>query len=264
MAKRCPSCKTDVPDDVRVCPNCPYSFPEEPDNPGAPPASVGTFWTPVPLILMALAAGGLISIWLVVVNAGRGRKEHDAGIVATMRGDNSAQTLSGAAAIKPAPAVKPEASPLLRAAVDGEEEEEAATVVIAHEEGSKPAPPVKEWKMRGYVYDLITLGPVARGKLVFTDVLTNAHFETATDQTGRYRVILPPLPGRGYLVNITQTGYAPTYLNPGTENVSGMPETQRRELCKDLATAILQPAELVPHGADPLVTNFYIAPHGMR
>ena len=124
--------------------------------------------------------------------------------------------------------------------------------------------PVKEWKLRGFVYDLVTLQPVPHCKIILSDLETNSHLETATDAGGRYRAILPPLRDRGYLVAISASGYAPAYLNPGAEGVPKKPVGERQNLCKELGTAVVQPASLQPHAADPLVTDFYIAPGSCR
>jgi hypothetical protein len=153
-------------------------------------------------------------------------------------------------------AVKP-----VKAPVKEEDEVPAITVV---KEANQPPPkktkPVKEWKLRGFVYDLVTRQPVPRCKITLSDVESNGNFETATDASGRYRAILPPLPERGYLIDISASGYVTAYLDPGTEGVRSKPLAQRQELCKELGTAVLQPASLQPHGADPLLTDFYIAP----
>jgi YD repeat-containing protein len=93
---------------------------------------------------------------------------------------------------------------------------------------------------------------------------TQDHLITVTDPGGRYRAILPPLSDRGYLVKVSMSGYAPTYLDPGTEGVREKPEEERRILCRDLGTAVLQPASLQPHDGDPLVTDFYLAPLSCR
>jgi len=309
MAKRCPKCRTEVPADAHVCPNCPWIFPDD-DETGRPSASVPTHWSPLPFVACALLGGGICALWYFFVTqadqnrnagasdgsrAGHGQFAPSRGTAAkeppSLEGGRS--PLPEGAAAKEPPSLEGGSSPLPEGAtgqglpspvVDVPEKrpfssprrgrrpdrqyrsrgrsgprEEGAPVYISAE-----AARVKEWKLRGYVYDLLTLKPVPRCRLVLSDLKTSARFETATDAGGRYRAILSPLPGRGYMVNIPQPGYASSYLDPGAEGVRDKPESERQELCRDLAATVLQPASLQPHGSDPLVTDFYIAPRACR
>lgn len=124
----------------------------------------------------------------------------------------------------------------------------------------KPAAAVTEWRLRGRVFDLATLAPIDGVKLTFSDPETDKRFETMSDAAGRYRTIVPPLARRGYNARVSRAGYAPTYLDPGVQDVPALPETARRALCAKLASAVEPPASLRPRGAAPLVTDFYLAP----
>ncbi|MEQ1919964.1 MAG: carboxypeptidase-like regulatory domain-containing protein [Elusimicrobiota bacterium] len=119
---------------------------------------------------------------------------------------------------------------------------------------------VREWKMRGTIYDLITLSPVPSAQLTFTDNDTNARALIQADSRGRYRAILPSLAGRGYVVTLAKPGYAKSYLDPGTEGVASMPLERRKEIVKELSSLISEPSTIEPNSGAPLVTNFYIAP----
>jgi hypothetical protein len=260
MAKRCPSCRTEVEDDARVCPNCPWTFPdEELDNP--PPSAVATGWSPLPLVITGVVAVLIGLGWFFVAKIYKEETSPEpaarppvAEAPAPPAPEPAAPALAAPVSSKsgktPAPAPAP--------AVKEDQEEEAVTVVKAPP--PKREKPVKEWKLRGFVYDLVTLQPVPHCKITLSDVDTNAHFETATDATGRYRAILPPLADRGYLIDIAASGYVTAYLDPGTEGVRSKPAGERQGLCKELGTAVLQPASLQPRGAEPLVTDFFIAP----
>ena len=120
---------------------------------------------------------------------------------------------------------------------------------------------VTEWRMRGSIYDLITLKPVPGVMMTFTDYSTNSRAQILTDANGRYRTILPPLNGHGYLVTLSKSGYAKTYLDPWTESVSRMPLKRRQELVREMTSRIAEPASLQPASATPLVTNFHLAPN---
>jgi hypothetical protein len=139
------------------------------------------------------------------------------------------------------------------------EEEGPGIVSIMQEKGPRPKV-VSEWKMRGTIYDLITLKPVPGVHMIFTDNATNSKAQIKTDEQGRYRTILPALPGRGYLVTLSKTGYLKSYLDPGTEGVSDMPLERRKEIVSELASLIAEPAALQPNSGDPLLTDFHMAP----
>lgn len=132
-------------------------------------------------------------------------------------------------------------------------------VSIMPEKGPRPKA-VVEWKMRGVVYDLLTLAPVPGVHMIFTDNVTNSRAQIMTDPRGRYRAILPALPGRGYLVSLSKTGYLKSYLDPGTEGVADMPIERRAEIVKELSSLIAEPASLQPNSDTPLVTDFHLAP----
>ena len=262
MAKRCPSCRNEVADDARVCPNCPWSFPdEEADN--LPSSALAQGWSPLPLAITVLVAAVIGFGWYFV-----GKVYNEETSSASMAHPPVAVTAAPAApeqmppksaapvSFKPGQEVAP--------APDVKEEDEVVFMSVVRESPPKRAKPVKEWKLRGYVYDLITLQPVPHCKITLSDLDTNAHFETATDSGGRYRAILPSLPNRGYLFDIAASGYVTAYLNPGAEGVREKPAGERQELCKELGTAVLQPSRIQPHGGDPLVTNFFIAPISCR
>ncbi len=62
MTKRCPSCKTEVPRDARVCPNCPESFADESDD----MPTVGTTWSIVPIVFFIAVFALVAAIWFIV------------------------------------------------------------------------------------------------------------------------------------------------------------------------------------------------------
>lgn len=121
--------------------------------------------------------------------------------------------------------------------------------------------PPAEWRLRGRVYDLITLQPLEGCSLIFIDASENRRIETRTAADGRYRVVVPPLLDRGYMVSIFKRGYAPSYLNPGAEGVGGMSPSARANLAGDLAATLApDPHSVQAHDERPLVTDFYLAP----
>lgn len=138
----------------------------------------------------------------------------------------------------------------------GEVEVEEVTAVGA----GVPEEEVREWRLRGVVYDLATLVPVARCAMVFSDEGSTARLQSSTDSDGRYRVVAPALKNRGYAVALQCKGYALSYLNPGTEGVNRMSAEDRRSLAEDLAKALDPPYAIQAYGGKPLVTDFFVAP----
>ncbi len=140
-----------------------------------------------------------------------------------------------------------------------EEDEEPGAVSIMPEEAS-PAKIVREWKMRGVIYDLVTLKPVPGVDMILTDNETNARVQIRTDSLGRYRAILPSLAGRGYLVTLSKPDYEKSYLDSGVKAVGRMSLARRKKLARELSSLIAEPAALEPRSEAPLVTDFHLAP----
>ncbi len=235
----CPGCGNKLHPDQESCLHCPMSFrdalPEKTILQGDNFRNFG-----IPIIIF----GGLAAVlWIYsqtmwkVVTAG----------VEDIPADAPAVAMPGGA------------SGFAEASVEADEESGQGTISIMADRGAKTIV-VTEWKLRGTVYDLLTLMPVAGARLVLIDNETNLRAVVQTDGQGRYRTILPPLPGRGYAVTISKAGYANSYLNPGTEGVAEMPPERRKELIKDLSSMIAEPASLEPHSGTPLVTDFHLAP----
>jgi hypothetical protein len=126
--------------------------------------------------------------------------------------------------------------------------------------GGAAARAVREARLRGAVYDLLTLKPVAGAKLILTDNETNARAETVTNSKGQYRTVLPPLTGHGYLVAITKPGYAASYAGPESAGVSDLDPGSRKEMARQLSRSVEAPTSLEPGNDEPFVTNFFLAP----
>jgi hypothetical protein len=279
--EKCPGCGVPLRPDMLACPNCPMSFPED-DGPkgSANPLKQSRFYK---FLFPAVFFGTIgATIWYLgtgLMRLGMANNQIEAG---NLFGENNAKP----AAVAPAPE-KPAAADEAAAArvgdarpADAASPDEGEMVIISHvdENGtpiaqgasSKAAkrtalPPPKaptEWKLRGAVYDLTTLKPLAGCTLLFTDSETNRSVKTRTDSAGRYRAVVRPLDGgKGYDVAVEKSGYAPNYLNPATESVREMAPGQRKELARDLsATLAAAPATISTASEKPLVTDFYLAP----
>ena len=271
MAKRCPGCGNEVPADAEVCPFCPMSFRDEEATPSGGKrrshSSLGLF----ALLGLGLALGvgawqGLD--WLIkVANA----PEESARSVSQTAAVPAAEIPSSAGEESAAPQSSPGLAPSLiqitpvkepkpaaaRAAAPNEGDEQVGAVVM---EPAVPIeePPAAEWRLRGTVYDLASLAPLPRCRLIFSDAQSGARYETMTDGHGRYRIIVAPLEGRGYNVRIEREGYAAAFLDDGND-FEKKDAQERLELAKALARSLKPSRPLKPEGAKPLVTDFYLA-----
>lgn len=209
----------------------------EAGKPMAPPTSNAA-------AIEAVAASGALS------GGKRGVRESDSRSLQEIVDNLGKEPLPSAAPVPAAPAQPPK--PV-------EEEGEGPGTISVMTTGAA-ARPVAEWRMRGTIYDLVTLRPVPGVSMTFTDNKTNSRAHILVDAGGRYRAILPALPGRGYLITLAKAGYEKTYLDPGTEGVAEMSLERRQELAKELSTLIAEPASLQPNSAAPLITDFHLAP----
>lgn len=141
--------------------------------------------------------------------------------------------------------------------------EGSGTISVTQESGQASSPP-REWRLRGRVYDLVTLRPVAGALLVLTDNDTNFRAETMTNAEGRYRTVLPPLRERGYMVGIKKNGYAQSYAGPESAGVKDLDAGSRKELARQLSRSVEAPTALEPGSDAPLVTDFFLAPLDVR
>jgi hypothetical protein len=260
---KCPLCGTKLQPDWESCPNCPMSFQDAPPEKSA--LQNDTFRSfGIPLLFFgALAyfvwAGGQY-LWRT---AEEGTKSTVAATKTTLA--NAGKPVDGTVAQALVEQLKTNrdepgaASPGEGAEPRPQEEEGPGIVSVMPEKGPRPKA-VTEWKMRGVIYDLLTLKPIPGVHMIFTDNETNSRAQIQSDAQGRYRAILPALAGRGYLVTLSKPGYLKSYLNPGTEGVADMTLERRTEIVKELSSLISEPAVLEPNSDRPLVTDFHMAP----
>lgn len=285
--EKCPGCGTKLSPEMLACPNCPMSFPEdEPSSGSVNPLKQSPYWNFVlPAVFFGALACGIWYIGIGLFHLGEEgaktyaekpnfmrspaeEKKAAEEAAAKAAGGDSSPTTEGAV-FQPANPGGGPASPGGSGAAGGEKGGGTAMISITPEDASdsvsSPSAPkakaVKEWRLRGNVYDLTTFKPVAGVAMVFVDEPTGVRRETRTDSQGRYRVIVPPLDGRGYVVSAIKSGYSPNYLDPATPGVRDLDADGRRSLAKNLASMLTAtPASVQAEGAEPLVTDFYLAP----
>lgn len=259
---KCPGCGCKLQPDWENCPNCPLSFADETPHQNVL-RSDGFRGLVMPgAFFLVLALGWTLGSYLwdqaradsqsVTMDNGGLRPE-----------DAARELLTGPSSPLAKSATTQDASVATAAAPDGSvgrDEEDLSAIAIASDSSPSRDKPIAEWKLRGTVYDLLTLQPVPGCAMTFTDNLANVRAQSVTNARGLYRIILPPLKRRGYLVSISKPGYAKTYLNPGTEGVALMDLARREELARELSVTVAEPASLQPYAETPLVTDFHLAP----
>jgi hypothetical protein len=264
---KCPLCDTKLRPDWESCPNCPMSFRDAPPEKTALQGDAFRNYG-IPLMIFGGIAYFVWMIGAYMLRVGEDNaKSGGANIVK--------QAVSGNT---PAPAgVVPSDSAGIQGLVDEQttgkfERKSIAPKLVspsAEEQGSgtisimrnKSQPKiVNDWKMRGAVYDLITLKPAAGAILTFTDNMTNSRAQVTADAHGKYKALLPPLVGRGYVVTLFKVGYEKTCLDPRIEGVRDLPLARRRELVKELASMISPPFAFEPDTEEPQTNDFYLAP----
>jgi hypothetical protein len=268
--EKCPGCGAKLKPDMLACPNCPMSFPENdgPEGFENPFKQSSYYQFLLPLLFFGAIAWG---VWALAVGYMRLGEENFAKSESLslskerelVKGGGASMTMAG---------LKPPASAASEAASEAGSEASAppgegdgVLIVSRAAEAppeTAPAPkPARQWRLRGAVYDLTTLKPVAGAALDFKDEETGRTVRTRTDPAGRYRTVVPPLGDRGYSVAVAKGGYAPNYLDPSIAGVRGLGESRRRELARGLAeTLTSSPATVAPPSEAPFVTDFYLAP----
>ena len=255
----CPGCGAKLRPDMLACPNCPMSFPEDDGPSGAVnPLKQSRYWK---FVFPVIFFGGIGAIvWYLgtgLMHLGEANSEIETGNLF-----GGAQKATTAAIPTPAGGADDE---IAQAPDDG------GMVSIVRVDDDSPArtgaprppasAPVTEWKLRGTIYDLTTLKPLSGVELTFADEERNLSIKTRSDAAGRYRVLVPPLSGRGYSVAAAKHGYASNYLDPGTEGVREKDATERESIARDLASTLsAAPSTIQSVSAKPLVTDFYLAP----
>ncbi len=283
--EKCPGCGTKLNPDMLACPNCPMSFPEDDGPQGVSnPLKQSRYYQ---FLLPVAFFGGLAwLVWSLAVGYLHLGEENIAkSETPNIMNEKPIVPGSGAAALRegaksPVPGADPGTGAGAGAAAgaaasgpdagseSGSSTESDGVLIISHVgEGSPSAPapapkPVREWKLRGVVYDLTTLKPVAGAALDFKDEETNRVVKTRTDSAGRYRTIVPPLSGdRGYAVAVAKRGYASNYLDPSIAGVKTLSPAKRLEMARGLSeTLTAASASVAAPSEAPFVTDFYLAP----
>ncbi|MDX6770147.1 MAG: carboxypeptidase regulatory-like domain-containing protein [Elusimicrobiota bacterium] len=289
----CPGCGTKLDPEMEACPNCPWSFTGQEEGENNPLKAESRLRDlALPVAFFGLLGWGIWRLGLGLLGAGMDASQAETGSLSTGGGpatkEQVAKTLEDSMKQLGAEGPAPGGTVDLVAQLDGRPQpggsagaaktagaervavmpaddatdagEGSGTISIQKEAPGKAARAVSEWRLRGRVYDLVTLKPIAGARLVLLDNQTNARAETLTGADGRYKTVLPPLEGRGYVVTISKPGYAQSYAGPESAGVADLDAGSRKELARQLGRSVEAPASLEPGGSEPLVTDFFLAP----
>ncbi|MFH1725816.1 MAG: carboxypeptidase regulatory-like domain-containing protein [Elusimicrobiota bacterium] len=112
-----------------------------------------------------------------------------------------------------------------------------------------------EWRIRGTVFDLLTLAPVSGADVVFTDLKSGEPFRTETGPNGGYRAHLP-VRDHGFDLKIRHPGYEPKYIEDSDPSYRKLSQDRRMDLARQAART-LQHKEFVSGDRDTLLNRDY-------
>lgn len=120
--------------------------------------------------------------------------------------------------------------------------------------------PGAEWRMRGKIYDLISLNPIPICMIVFIHPHTSARYETSTANDGSYKTIVPSLAKGGYAVAFSHPDYQSSYWMTSYNEANALSRTQRRQEAMRLVGIVNVPVNLAPEGKKPVSSEFFLIP----
>jgi hypothetical protein len=251
----CPACGGKLPPYVEACPFCPWSYQEEgvvPYHKRRGRDFSGPLWFVGAIV--AIGAVAWFSLNHVIEFAGRDGSSRSVETLRAAAGDKNDK--SGKMVVDARNVAKAPAEP-------------EPVIMIAQESGRLERPAKRrrraEWRLRGAVYDMVTLKPVVGATIILKDVELNRRIETTTDGEGRYKASVAPLTGRGYVVSFDDPNYASgAFIDPGNDALRGKPRVERERLAQELARSVMAPQSLQADDDAPLITNFYLAPKSLR
>lgn len=121
----------------------------------------------------------------------------------------------------------------------------------------KPSP---FWRVRGRVYDLMTLQPVAGARLAFREVEGAKTYRAASTESGAYALRLPKLGSGGYAVSVAHPSYGKVFLeeaSPPFHEQSLVRRREAREMLRSLR--VLHVPLLPPRSQDSVEYNVILA-----
>lgn len=135
----------------------------------------------------------------------------------------------------------------------------------ASEDGEEPAPrpaprpvsAVKDWSVRGEIYDLKTLAPVASAKVTFTPEDGKAVRRTSTGADGRFSLSLPKS-GAPYSIAVAHPKYDGAWVEDGSPPYKRQNKGMRLDAMEGLRAAHIYHVPLSPPEEDDAVELAFV------
>jgi len=108
------------------------------------------------------------------------------------------------------------------------------------------APARSDWSVRGLVYDLFTLKPVAGARVTFTSRESGQVIVTRSDAAGRYSLLLPRVSAGGYDITVRHGRYQQTYLEENEPPYRSMSDERRQEAASQLLQSAVLHVPFLP------------------
>lgn len=125
----------------------------------------------------------------------------------------------------------------------------------------KPAGKAVRWTLRGQVFDLLSLKPVAGAALTFTDTFSGESYRAQSDARGAYAVEVPKGSGAAYQVLVRRRGFKADYLEDSEPSFLTRAPAARREAAREMErSAVLHVPLSPPPEADEAAFNFALVP----
>lgn len=211
------------------------------------------------------ARAALLAAFVAAVYFGRGVLRKDA--AAVRRSTSDLLNPDADSSIPPAPPVPAARPPILTPppAVPVAPARPAPPAAAPATAASTPAPDVElganDWALQGRVFDLETLKPVARAKMIFAAPEHGLLYAAELDDFGRFAVALPNLIREGFTIQVNAPGYEPYAQAEPDVPYATLTAAERRALIDDVLRGDLKPSRVVePDSGRRESVDVYLAP----
>jgi len=106
------------------------------------------------------------------------------------------------------------------------------------------------WRVSGTVFDLVSLSPIRRARLIFTDRQTGRDYPARTDSRGEYQIRLPKLRHGGYALRLRINNREAMYLEDMGPPLRSQTERQRLETVSSFDPSSILHVPILPPFSD--------------
>ncbi len=249
MKLPCPSCKRDIESEERICPYCEWRIQGVDHHPS--PKRGGSFQG----IVLMTVSGGLLWIFFMRPDVVAKAKYRALALVSP-----HLQRLGVGAA----PAAPVAAPPIERKTPEGVE------MPPPPKAEPKPAEPVQAaaesypvFQVAGSVFDLITLKPVFKAKVVFTDTGTQEKRETATGPDGSFSLELAANMD-GWDIQVRHDDYDRKYSEDWKPSLRSFAEERRAEAAATIRSRKGERVHILGREGDSVQKDLAVIPRNFQ